>query len=709
ALQNLSLRPAVVRYLMHLPAGHPGRFDHPASVDLFDLSPAMAGRVTKSIMLAVLALVAWLFRKPIVDRDGVSVAWECAAVSALALLLSPITWYQHCVALLPVFYLFARTVAWGFRPQGWMVTVVAAFVLIVVMLSRGLIGREAALLLASYHLTTLTLVGALALAVGNRLEWSKTRRQGDKEARRSWLEGDRRQALGVGDAQADVVTAPNAQSLTPIASSLRPLVTPLLERANRLNWTHCFVTVGIALRLYHYLRNPSLWHDEAALVVNVLEKDFVELLGPLRFSEAAPPLFLWLERCVVSIGGESLFALRLLPLLASCAALLLFVPVARRLVGPAAAPWAVLLFAVSDRLLWHTCEAKQYSLEVFAAVLVCFIWLATETWSSWRRALLFAIAAPPLLCVAYPAAFLYGGVLVTLLPGTWRSRRRGEWLAYGLLCLTVCTTFGLLFAGPIHAQRDATIVDCWSTMNQFPDWTNPASVPLWIIRSSCDVVGYCIKPVGEWLTPLAMIGLFLIWRQGKREWCVLLAVPIALALVASCLEAYPYGGMRVMSYAAPAVFLGIAAAIPWCLERFARRHAWAAATVVALFAVPMARAGYCVIHPWERADCAAAAAYVQSHRQADEFVTANHWEYLYYFRGLGRSFVPIENLSAPHDRMWVVVTGALPADREPTLASFSAPQWATIDRQEFDRTTVALVEKCGTASRSQPDPLARRR
>src|SRR5690348_5311715 len=107
--------------------------------------------------------------------------------------------------------------------------------------------------------------------------------------------------------------------------------------------------------------------------------------------------------------------------------------------------------------------------------------------------------------------------------------------------------------GPIHAQRDETIVACWDGMSQFPDWSQLAKVPLWIVNSTCNLVGYCIKPIGGWLAPLAAIGLMLLWRQEKRDWCLLLGLPISLALIASCVKAYPYGGMRVMTYAAPAV------------------------------------------------------------------------------------------------------------------------------------------------------------
>ncbi|HEX7376631.1 MAG TPA: glycosyltransferase family 87 protein [Pirellulales bacterium] len=725
-LQNLSLRPALVRWLMHLPAGHPGRLDEPLYIEPLDLSPVVAGRVAKVIMLGLLLGLAWMFRRSIADRDGVAVAWECAAVGALSLLLSPITWYQHCVALLPVFYLFARSVASGLRPERWMWAVVAGFVLMVVVLNRGLIGRDTTMLLASYHLTTLAIFGALVLAVGGRRACA-AKESNEPRALMGVVTNSFRHDRGLSPSSADwLASTPSARPNSADIRRLRRRMPAELEKEASLHGSSLsvsappgqarrwqvgaklpdletvFVALGILLRLYHYLRNPSLWHDEAALVVNVLDKSFAELLGALTFSEAAPPLFLWLEKCAVVIGGESLYVLRLLPLAASCAALALFVPIAKRLVG-AAAPWAVLLFAVSDRLLWHACEAKQYSLEVFAAVLLMYVWLRGENRPLWRRAGLLALLAPPLLTLAYPAAFLYGGLLVALFFQLWPSRRLADWLAYALLTLTVFATFACLLAGPIHAQRDPTIVACWDSMKQFPDWHHPMSVPGWLIQATCGVVAYGCKPIGEGLTPLVAIGLVVLWRQGRRDWCMLLVVPVLLALGASFVKAYPYGGMRVMSYATPAVFLLAAAAAPWCRAHLRGRAACLAAVVAVLWLAPVVRAAYCVVRPWDRADCAAAAAYVREHREQADLVTANHWEFLYYFRRLGRDFTPVENLAAARPRTWVVVTGALPADRAPTLALFPDSQWTQLERREFARTTVVLLER-----RDPTEAVARR-
>src|SRR5260370_34004548 len=82
------------------------------------------------------------------------------------------------------------------------------------------------------------------------------------------------------------------------------------------------VLAGICLRGYHYLRCPAVWHDEAAVVVNILRLDFGQLLGPLLLHQAAPPLFLWLERVAFLAGGDSIQVMRFVPFLASCLSLL---------------------------------------------------------------------------------------------------------------------------------------------------------------------------------------------------------------------------------------------------------------------------------------------------------------------------------------------------------------------------------------------------
>ncbi len=453
-------------------------------------------------------------------------------------------------------------------------------------------------------------------------------------------------------------------------------------------WTGCLLALGLGLRGFHYARNPSMWHDEAALVVNVLGKGFHELLGPLFLAEAGPPLFLWIERAVSLLAGDGTYVLRLLPFLASCLALVLLIPVARQLVRPAAVPWVILLAACSDRLLWHSCEAKPYAVDVLCAAVVAALFGWPASWSLRRRLLVYAALAPAIIFISYPGCFLYGGVLVALWPAVRRER---AWGCYGLLGGVVATSFLLLAFGPVRAQHCEAMAQCW--VHAFPDWRRFWTVPTWTLFSTLDVVRYCFEPGGHALGLVAALGAVCLWRSGRRAWVIVLALPGGLAWLASCVGAYPYAGARVEVFTLPATAVFIGAGLPPLWSWLGARTRLGAAALGALLLATPAVALYHVAVPWPRADCAGAATYVLDHRGATEPVTANHWEYLYYFRDLGAAFASLDDLTAsPPARQWLVLTHPTEDDRRQLDRLFAHTEWQVVERREFAETTVLLVD-----------------
>ncbi|HVS39418.1 MAG TPA: hypothetical protein VMS17_27925 [Gemmataceae bacterium] len=451
------------------------------------------------------------------------------------------------------------------------------------------------------------------------------------------------------------------------------------------------LALGLALRSYHYFREPSMWHDEAAVVVNVLSRGYADLLGPLTFHEAAPPLFLWLEKAVCVVLGDGVFALRLPAFLASCAALPLLAWAACRLLEPRAVPWAVFLFAVSDALSWHACEAKPYAFDVLAAVALVALYAATRAATLGRRLLLFALPAPLLILLSYPACFLYGGVLAATATAVWRERKPAAWAAYGLLACTVGGAFLLLLLGPIRAQHDSTIVSCWA--GAFPDWDRPWTVPAWTLFSTLDVFRYCCKPLGPILLPLAAVGAVTLWRRGQSELVVMLAAPVLLALGAAFGHRYPFGGARVLVYATPAFVLLVGGGTPPAWDWLLRRHRLAPVGLILLFLPPLYYSISCVVQPWARADTAAACAYIEQHCMPDEEIAGNDWTHQYYLRRLGAAFHPAP-LADAEGRCWVVYTEEAAADQRFAGAVSMGPAgWVMVDRREFAFTTVILLQR----------------
>jgi hypothetical protein len=462
------------------------------------------------------------------------------------------------------------------------------------------------------------------------------------------------------------------------------------------------LALGLALRCYHYLRDPSMWHDEAALVLNVLGKSFAGLLGPLYFSEAAPPLFLWLEKAVAGTLGDGTYELRLAPFLASVAALLGIAVVARRLLPPAGAVWAVLLFGCSDRLLWHCCEAKPYAVDVLAATGLLLVFTRTSRSSLDRQLLVYAGLAPPLLFLSYPACFLLGGVVLTLLPEVIQARSRRTWLLFGGFLAALGTSFLLLLAGPIHAQRDERILQCWWDM--FPSWDRPWTVPGWLFLRLTEVFRYAAEPTGNALAAVAVVGGVGLWRSGQRRLLAFLLWPLALAALAALLGQYPLGATRVCVFTAPAALLLVASGLPvtfsWLRSagpRLATQGLGYALVVLCL--CPVAYAAYRVGWPWLRADSAGAAAFVRAHRRPGEGVIGTIWEHDYYFRDQPARYCPLqpgpgEERGRERDRVWLLSTGHTPQERQGLLKEFRAKGgWAVIGQKEFRLTTVFHLKK----------------
>ena len=85
----------------------------------------------------------------------------------------------------------------------------------------------------------------------------------------------------------------------------------LMAKPERIGWL--LVAVGIILRIRQYLANRSLWGDETSLAVNIVSRSFIGLTEPLGFHQAAPVGFLFIEKILILLFGNTEYILRLFP------------------------------------------------------------------------------------------------------------------------------------------------------------------------------------------------------------------------------------------------------------------------------------------------------------------------------------------------------------------------------------------------------------
>lgn len=418
------------------------------------------------------------------------------------------------------------------------------------------------------------------------------------------------------------------------------------------------VTLGIVARLVQYLWRRSYWHDEAYLVLNVTSLSYRRLVGPLPNAQSAPPGFLVAEKALFDAFSASEYVLRFIPVVLGVAAVVLMAVVARRGLGRLGAVCAVALFALSDRLIAHAVEAKQYSGDVFFAL--ALLLAAMDAHQSVQRRLLTAsVLAAAALWFSHPVVFVFGGMGLALLPSFLRKDglARGAWM-FALCCLPAVGSFAALYLLSIRHQEVGDLYAYWA--ERFPDWSRPWLLPLWLVKHLIGLCRYPYEIGGEVVFALACCGGWGLWHERRRQLLGLLLAPVGLTLLASLVGRYPFGGSRVTLFLAPAMFLLAGHGVEWLWSRVAETK-WRAvgiAVPVILLGIGLAQVAFHLVLPRHRGHIRPAVEFMRAHRLANEpiYVIGEGSALLCYWRDPGL-LLPLEPADAPNirdERFWVV-------------------------------------------------------
>ncbi|MGF1492433.1 MAG: glycosyltransferase family 39 protein [Microcoleaceae cyanobacterium] len=325
--------------------------------------------------------------------------------------------------------------------------------------------------------------------------------------------------------------------------------------------TWLIVGIGVFLRTVQYLLNRSLWIDEAFLALNITNRSFTELLEPLDYNQGAPVGFLWIEKVIINLFGDSEYALRLFPFLCGIGSVFLFFRLARQYIKLPTLYIALGLFALCDRLIYYSAEVKQYSSDVAIALL---LYLTVPRLGSDQRSgfdlLICAVLGAVAIWISHPSVFILAGVGLTLLLNSGLKR---EWKAipgYFLVFFTWLASFAAFYLISIQKLiNNEDLQSSWdSGHNSFAPLI-PTSLThvRWFIDKFFEIFDY---PVGIHLAGIAalafIIGAIFLWRQ-ERQTLFLLLSPILITLFVSGLHKYPFKG-QLLLFLVPAIILMVA-------------------------------------------------------------------------------------------------------------------------------------------------------
>jgi len=320
------------------------------------------------------------------------------------------------------------------------------------------------------------------------------------------------------------------------------------------------LSLGFSFRLQQYIFNRSLWLDEALLANNLVSKSIVSLLfQALDFDQAAPPGFLFLVKIGNRLFGTSDIALRLVPFAAGVFALITAYFIARTVLKTALGRVAFLCsVAFSPSLIYYSSEFKQYSLDVFLAVLLILMGLSYKKWK--MGFLIFTLCGMIFPWFSHPTVFVLAAIGVTdLVVGIIGKDDQGVKKLF-LMVMAWLLSFTIFYIVSLHmVTSDGFLQNFWAHgYAPFPpmSWEDAQwylnRIYQWTFLSFQQLGPPPVTAIQPWflahniiLSISLWIGGVFLWFRSKRLFGILIG-PVLITLLMSIPELYPFSGRLIL-------------------------------------------------------------------------------------------------------------------------------------------------------------------
>uniref|UniRef100_UPI0040499F91 hypothetical protein n=1 Tax=Fulvivirga sp. TaxID=1931237 RepID=UPI0040499F91 len=466
---------------------------------------------------------------------------------------------------------------------------------------------------------------------------------------------------------------------------------------------------GIVVRGRQYLTNRSFWLDEAFLANNFKSRDYLQLIEPLDYSQVAPIGFLWAEELMSNLLGLNEFALRLIPFIASIAAIYLLYDLSRILLSKV---WGFLIafaFTLPITITYFASELKQYMTDLFIALVLFwifygFIFKKSNYWS------IVGIGVVGAICIWFsnitPIILLSLGFALWLpLLKKFDLKKFVAILASNVLWLVSFFSYYQWFIKD-NPHREG-MISYWSSSflpHEFSEafkWLDNTFYDLFRNTASHNEVVYLAMG-------LFFIGLFsVIIRKSKRH-LIYLFLPILTHLILSYFQLYPFSG-RLVLYMVPLIILYEFIGIEFIASFFNYRNAVAILLTVAFLLTAFIRTSKYFVHPRMGEDIKPVLQYVKSNKQPDDIVYVywgSHAAFKFYredyFTKNDHCIVGIssgdhydkflDEFNALNDRIWIVFSHMSPP-RGVEYLNEKIPTYEQLDYFEAQGAKVYLVNK----------------
>lgn len=402
-----------------------------------------------------------------------------------------------------------------------------------------------------------------------------------------------------------------------------------------LPWT--IICFGILVRLVQYLSNRSLWNDEAALALNIVNRSYLELLQPLDYNQGAPLGFLMVEKLAVQVFGDNEYALRLFPLLSAIISLFIFYKIANKCLQPQAVLISLALFSTLHIWLEYATEVKQYSSDVLVALLLCLLLMQMYSKLGFTQIITFGIVGAIAIWFSHPAIFVLAGIGASCLLVTLFKKD----LSTSLKLLSIYLIWAFSFA----AFYLITLNDLANQEDLFKSWEGRGTFPSsfldvnWLVTS---FIEFFHKPLGfpdVFLVPAIFAFLVGCISLFDRRTLLILLSPVGVTYFAAYLHKYPFDG-RLVLFLTPFITLLIGEGIA-VIRRKTRSTSFAKVGVLILILLivpPIGTASYLMVKPYLKQEMRPVISYVRTHQQTGDVIYVYQraeYQFKYYANKFG--------------------------------------------------------------------------
>ncbi|HUS86313.1 MAG TPA: glycosyltransferase family 39 protein [Bacteroidales bacterium] len=317
------------------------------------------------------------------------------------------------------------------------------------------------------------------------------------------------------------------------------------------------ITTGVFIRLYHYLQNPALWLDEATLSLNIINRDYTDLLKPLDTLQVAPIGFLFIEKFLINIFGSSEYILRLLPLLSGVISIPLFYLLAKKYTDKSIAIIALIFFILGRSLIYYSLEVKQYSLDVFVFIFCFLYFLPKEKYKqSFSKSLLYGLIGAIIIWISHISVLVLTAIGLWIIYLIIKDRSWNNIPTFlvmvGIWFISFAVNYYFFLGGHSHQGLQET---AFGSFSFFPPKPNNSADISWYIDFFAGLFKYPLEIKLSLLAIiLSLLGVIIIIKN-KHYIILALFIPLIINFILAIFLIYPCKERLILYNASATIIL----------------------------------------------------------------------------------------------------------------------------------------------------------